>query len=105
VHHATSVISPNAGEALPIASGSRLSSIDIVRGLVMVWMALDHTRDFFTNIPFEPEDIHLTSPGLFFTRWITHICAPTFMFTAGLGAFFRARAEALLRHSLAGSRR
>jgi uncharacterized membrane protein len=74
--------------AMPnVATGARLSSIDIFRGLIMVWMALDHTRDFFTNIRFEPEDIHLTWPGLFFTRWITHFCAPMFFFLAGTGAF------------------
>lgn len=87
MHHTTSVIAPNAGEAPRTASGTRLSSIDIVRGLIMVWMALDHTRDFFTNIPFEPEDIHLTSPGLFFTRWITHFCAPMFFLLAGTSVF------------------
>jgi uncharacterized membrane protein len=65
----------------------RLPSIDIFRGLIMVWMALDHTRDFFTNIPFEPENINLTWPGLFFTRWITHFCAPMFFLLAGTGAF------------------
>jgi len=73
--------------------GTRLSSIDIFRGLIMVWMALDHTRDFFTNIRFEPEDINLTWPGLFFTRWITHFCAPMFFLLAGTGAFlYRNRA-------------
>ena len=63
--------------------GTRLSSIDIFRGLIMVWMALDHTRDFFTNIRFEPENINLTWPGLFFTRWITHFCAPMFFLSRG----------------------
>jgi uncharacterized membrane protein len=67
--------------------GTRLSSIDIFRGLIMVWMALDHTRDFFTSIRFEPENIDLTWPGLFFTRWITHFCAPMFFLLAGTGAF------------------
>jgi uncharacterized membrane protein len=59
----------------------------------MVWMALDHTRDFFTNIRFEPENIDLTWSGLFFTRWITHFCAPMFFLLAGTGAFlYRNRA-------------
>jgi len=59
----------------------------------MVWMALDHTRDFFTNVRFEPENINLTWPGLFFTRWITHFCAPMFFLLAGTGAFlYRHRA-------------
>jgi uncharacterized membrane protein len=62
--------------------GTRLPSLDIFRGLIMVWMALDHTRDFFTNIRFEPESIDLTWLGLFFTRWITHFCAPMFFLLA-----------------------
>lgn len=62
-------------------------SVDVLRGLVMVVMAIDHTRDFFTNVPFQPENMALTWPALFFTRWITHFCAPLFFFLAGTGAF------------------
>jgi uncharacterized membrane protein len=56
----------------------------------MVVMALDHTREFFHvgAMSFQPEDLTRTTAALFFTRWITHICAPVFMFTAGLAAFF-----------------
>lgn len=70
-------------------SGSRLQSIDALRGAIMIIMALDHVRDFFhRSAPlFRPEDLARTTPLLFFTRWITHFCAPVFMFTAGLGAF------------------
>ena len=72
---------------------SRLSSIDALRGLVMVIMALDHVRDFFHlgAMTFQPDDLSKTTAPLFFTRWITHICAPTFMFTTGMGAYLWAR--------------
>src|SRR5229473_3570014 len=70
---------------------ARLSSIDIFRGVIMVWMALDHTRDFFTNIPFEPETLAQTNLVLFATRWVTHFCAPMFFFLAGTGAFLYGR--------------
>src|ERR1700761_5305792 len=69
------------------AQFSRILSVDFMRGLVMVIMAIDHSRDFLTNIPFEPEDITHTFPALFFTRWITHFCAPMFFFLAGTGAY------------------
>ena len=70
---------------------ARLTAIDALRGAVMVIMALDHTRDFFHAgaMTFSPEDLARTTPILFFTRWITHVCAPVFLFTAGIGAFLR----------------
>ncbi|BAY22875.1 hypothetical protein NIES2100_26390 [Calothrix sp. NIES-2100] len=65
----------------------RLLSIDLWRGLVMVLMALDHVRDFFTNVRFSPLDVTQTTIPLFFTRWVTHLCAPSFVFLAGIAAY------------------
>jgi uncharacterized membrane protein len=64
--------------------------VDALRGLVMILMALDHTRDFFHTgaMSFSPEDLTRTTVVLFFTRWATHLCAPVFFFTTGIGAFF-----------------
>lgn len=68
---------------------SRIPSVDALRGFVMIIMALDHVRDFFHAgaMSFQPEDLSRTTVALFFTRWMTHICAPVFMFTAGAGAY------------------
>ena len=65
---------------------NRINSIDLLRGIIMIVMALDHTRDYFNTeaMQFDPTDITKTTPAFFFTRWITHFCAPAFAFLSGI---------------------
>src|SRR5262245_57110633 len=74
------------------AAGTRLVVVDVLRGLVIVIMALDHVRDFFhkTAQTFSPLNPAHTTPMLYATRWITHLCAPTFVLLAGVSAYLQA---------------
>ncbi|TDF35402.1 DUF1624 domain-containing protein [Alteromonadaceae bacterium M269] len=65
----------------------RIHAIDQLRGLVIILMALDHVRDFFSPYAYSPEDLTQTSPELFYTRWVTHFCAPIFVFLTGISAY------------------
>ena len=73
--------------ATPTPARRRLDHVDLLRGLVMVIMVLDHVRAYFTNAHFDPTDLNRTDLALFGTRWITHFCAPVFVFLAGASAW------------------
>lgn len=65
--------------------------MDVVRGVIMILMALDHSRDFFGNAAISPTNLTQTTMALFFTRWITHFCAPVFFLLTGTGAYLSLR--------------
>jgi uncharacterized membrane protein len=80
-----------AASAIPAQSvpAPRIQSVDALRGVIMMLMAIDHIRDYVARSAqqFLPTDLTRTTPAIFLTRWITHFCAPVFMLTAGLGAY------------------
>ncbi len=78
-------------QATLIQKDNRFQSVDILRGIVMVIMALDHVRDYIhidANTA-DPLNVATTTPILYFTRWITHFCAPTFVFLSGLSIYLQ----------------
>ncbi|HEX5971452.1 MAG TPA: heparan-alpha-glucosaminide N-acetyltransferase domain-containing protein [Gemmatimonadaceae bacterium] len=85
-----------SGPVTPAPARARIESVDLLRGVIMILMALDHTRDYF-GAPVNPTDVATTTVALFFTRWVTHFCAPVFFLLTGTGAFL-----ALRRRSVAG---
>ncbi|MDQ2793022.1 MAG: heparan-alpha-glucosaminide N-acetyltransferase domain-containing protein [Bacteroidota bacterium] len=91
---ATLVFAANEVAALPpAAERPRVQAVDVVRGLVMVIMALDHIREFWTPMTMRAEDVAQASAALFFTRWVTHFCAPTFVFLSGVSIWLYGRKQ------------
>src|SRR5512145_2966382 len=83
------MLKPSVNLSQPV----RIESIDFLRGLVMILMALDHVRMYFALGTWyaEPTNLATTTTLLFFTRWITHFCAPVFVFLAGTSAYLHGR--------------
>ena len=75
----------------PHLSRGRIESVDLLRGVIMILMALDHTRDFFGRTGINPTDPAQTTVALFFTRWVTHLCAPVFFLLTGTGVYLSLR--------------
>jgi uncharacterized membrane protein len=83
LHRLTSSVAP--------AIRQRVDVIDVVRGIIMILMALDHTRDYFGDLAANPTNLATTTVPLFLTRWVTHFCAPTFFLLTGTGAWLARR--------------
>ena len=81
---------PSGIKTSTFVPATRIQSVDALRGAIMILMAIDHIRDYVARSAqqFLPTDLTRTTPAIFLTRWITHFCAPVFMLTCGLGAYF-----------------
>ena len=90
-HTATDVAGSMSTYAPPYPRKARVDAVDLLRGVVMIIMVLDHTRDYFHQdaLAYDPTNLERTSTILFLTRWITHYCAPIFVFLAGTGAYLQ----------------
>jgi uncharacterized membrane protein len=86
---ATSTLTDQSSPTQSVGRGYRIESLDVLRGLLMLLMALDHTRDYFSSAAIDPADPVHSWPALFFTRWITHLCAPGFILLAGASVYFQ----------------
>jgi uncharacterized membrane protein len=82
-----------------VSSRARIESVDLLRGVIMILMALDHTRDYFGVAGVNPTDPATTTVALFFTRWVTHFCAPVFFLLTGTGAFLALRRRTIAQLS------
>lgn len=85
----TQVVTAASSVSASKPASYRLESIDLLRGLLMLLMALDHTRDFFSVPTGDPGDPLTSWPALFATRWITHLCAPGFIALAGISVYLQ----------------
>jgi uncharacterized membrane protein len=86
-----SMTAATAAAAAVRPARARIESVDVLRGIIMIVMALDHVREFFGTPGLDPTNIQQTTAALFFTRWITHFCAPVFFLLTGTGAFLSLR--------------
>jgi uncharacterized membrane protein len=98
----TATAAPFTPQKPPTAASpkARIPSIDLLRGIVMLIMPIDHLRDMLHLGHPNPTDLHTTTAALFFTRWITHFCAPAFVFLSGISAYLAGRRRT--RNELAG---
>ena len=83
-----------------VLSAGRITSIDLMRGIVMIVMLIDHVHHFYGWAAYDPTDLGNATPAQFLTRWITHFCAPAFMFLAGTSAWLYARNSGSTRGQL-----
>ena len=82
-----------------VGNRGRVEAVDVLRGVVMILMALDHTRDYFGNAAIDPTNLATTTGALFLTRWVTHFCAPVFFLLTGTGAYLSGRRRSPARLS------